>query len=115
MQGNPKIKSIGIVSFLVILMAMLGCAEKEIKLPEDKFFAEWETKADTSKGHSPSPVKRTLAVPPSPPESPMAPGSPAAPRLAACQTENFTDDARGRSARRAACPGPGRRSEYHDQ
>lgn len=78
MQGNPKIKSIGIVSFLVILMTMLGCAEKEIKLPEDKFFAEWETKAETSKGNSPSPVKRTLAIPPSLPESPMMPGSPAA-------------------------------------
>ena len=77
MQGNPKIKSIGIVFFMVILTAMLGCAEKEIKLPEDKFFAEWETKAETSKGHSPSPVKRTLAVPPSLPESPMTPGSPA--------------------------------------
>jgi type IV pilus assembly protein PilQ len=79
MQGNPKTKSIGLVSFLVILMAMLGCAEKEIKLPEDKFFAEWETKAETSKGHSPSPVKLTLAIPPSLPESSMAPGSPAAP------------------------------------
>ena len=78
MQGNPKIKSIGIVSFLVILMAMLGCAEKEIKLPEDKFFAEWKTKADTSTGHSPSPVKRSLAVPPSLPESNLAPGSPVA-------------------------------------
>jgi len=78
MQGNPKIKSIGIVSFLAILMIMLGCAEKEIKLPEDKFFAEWETKAETSKGNSPSPVKRTLAIPPSLPESPVMPGGPAA-------------------------------------
>ena len=55
----------GIVCGLIMVMLAAGCAEKEIKPPEDKFFAEWKTKADESKGHSPSPVKRTLAPPPS--------------------------------------------------
>lgn len=80
MENHVKIKSphIGIMILMAFLMLMIGCAEKEIKLPEDKFFAEWKTKADESKGHSPSPVKRTLEVPPSLPEPAMVPGSPTA-------------------------------------
>ena len=59
----------GIVCGLTMVMMAAGCAEKEIKPPEDKFFAEWKTKADESTGHSPPPVKRTL-TPPTPTKAP---------------------------------------------
>jgi type IV pilus assembly protein PilQ len=58
------------VGTLALLLLAAGCAEKDIKAPRDKFFAEWKTKAADSRGHSPSPVKRTLAAPPSNGKSP---------------------------------------------
>jgi type IV pilus assembly protein PilQ len=64
-KAKTKMTNFGIVCLVALLLLVGGCAEKEIKLPEDKFFAEWKTKADVSKGHSPPPVKRTLALPPS--------------------------------------------------
>jgi type IV pilus assembly protein PilQ len=72
MENHKHIKAIriGIIGGLAMLMLAWGCAEKDIKAPRDKFFAEWKTKAEESKGHSPSPVKRTLAAPsPLPKES----------------------------------------------
>ena len=56
---------IGILCGLVLLMLTAGCAEKDIKPPRDKFFTDWKAKAEDSRGHSPSPVKRTLTAPPS--------------------------------------------------
>jgi type IV pilus assembly protein PilQ len=60
---HTKVIHTGIIGALAILMLAWGCAEKDIKAPQDKFFAEWKTKAEDSKGHSPSPVKRALPAP----------------------------------------------------
>lgn len=77
MKRNTNFKSmgIGIVCLLVLLMLVTACAEKEIKPPEDKFFAEWKTKAETSQGQSPPPVKRSPPLPPPLPEPVPVPGS----------------------------------------
>ena len=44
---------VAFLSTLALLLLAAGCAEKDIKAPRDKFFAEWKTKAADSKGHSP--------------------------------------------------------------
>lgn len=62
---HSKAFHIGIICGLALLMLTAGCAEKDIKAPRDKFFSEWKAKAEDSKGHSPSPVKRRLTAPPS--------------------------------------------------
>ena len=83
-KAQNQMTGIGIVFFVLLFVLVGGCAEKEIKLPEDKFFAEWKTKAEVSKGHSPPPVKRTLQLPPTVKEQNDATGLPptAASRLA---------------------------------
>jgi len=62
---HGKAFHIGIICGLALLMLTVGCAEKDIKAPRDKFFSEWKTKAEDAKGHSPSPVKRRLTASPS--------------------------------------------------
>ena len=65
MENHKHTKAIhtGIIGALAILMLAWGCAEKDIKAPQDKFFSDWKTKAEDSAGHSPSPVKRSLTAP----------------------------------------------------
>jgi len=46
---------------LVMLLFVTGCAGKDLQTESDKVFTEWKTKAETSQGHSPAPIKRQLA------------------------------------------------------
>jgi len=60
MKTNNDFQVLATIS-LVILLAVTGCAGKDLQTESDKVFTEWKTKAETSKGHSPAPIKRQLA------------------------------------------------------